>query len=137
MNLYAVAQELKARLDPLFSERVAIGAPDSVSPACAVIALPDAVDYDATYRRGADSIKGWEILAIVSKVSDRRLFETVAAYCAGSGASSVKQALETGPYDACDSVVVTRVETDTVTWQGTDFQGAIFMIDVFGAGSTP
>lgn len=136
MNLHAVAQEIKERLDPLFTERVFIGAPDSVTPACFVIPLPEAVDFDATYRRGADSVTGWEMLAIVSKVTDRNLFERVAAYCAGNGASSVKQALESASYDSCDSVVVTRVETDTVTWQGTDFQGAMFMIDVFGAGST-
>lgn len=133
MNLFTVAEELAAHIKVIVP-RTYVGAPDSVSDPCAVVPLPVSLSFDEVYSRGQDMI-AWEVLVITSKASDRNALKRMAEYAAGSGVLSIKAAIEGGqPYTACGDVHVSGAEFDTVTWQGTDFQGALFTVEIRGRG---
>jgi hypothetical protein len=51
-----------------------------------------------------------------------------------SGASSVKQVLESGTYTAFDELRVTSVEFDVVSIANTDYLAAMFDLDITGSG---
>lgn len=133
MNVVTVARELAAHL-AVVVPRTSIGQPDSVTDPCAVVPLPTEITFDEVYSRGQDMIE-WDILVITSKTDDRGALARIGEYCAGSGPRSIKQALEGGaPYTACGDVHVSSVELNGVTWQGTDFQGAFFTVEIHGNG---
>jgi hypothetical protein len=133
MNLFTVATELADHIRVVLS-RTDVGSPGSVSDPCAVVPLPVSLTFDQMYSRGQDMLL-WEVLVIVSKIDDKRGLARMAEYAAGAGPKSIKAAIEGGePYTACGDVFVSGVEFDTVTWQGTDFQGALFTIEIRGRG---
>lgn len=135
MNVADVGAELQTQLNTIVGLRCYLGPPDSVSVPAAVVAMPDEITYDRTYGRGADEMV-WPVLLLAARVSDRNALERIGAYCDGSGTFSVKAVLEneTAAYTAFDSVRVAKVQFDVVTWQGTDFQGALFELHIFGSG---
>lgn len=136
MNIIAVAEELRAHgaaITPL-AGRSYVGPPGSVTDPCLIVPLPEEITFDQVYGRGQDMLL-WEIIVIVGRSDDRQIMERIGQYCAGSGPLSVKQALEGGaPYTACGDVFVASAELATVTWQGTDFQGAFFSTQIRGRG---
>ncbi len=134
MNLAAVMQAVSDRLATISGLRC-FGYPEaSLSPPGAVVLYPEKLAYDEAYVRGMDRIT-LPVLLVVGKVSDRSARDQLAAYCNGSGAQSVKQVLETGPYSAFDVVTVVDVTFDVATLAGTDYLAAIFTLDIAGHGS--
>jgi hypothetical protein len=61
--------------------------------------------------------------------------DLVAAYADGSGARSVKAVLESGTYNAFDSIRVTGCEFDVLNVAGADYLAALFDLDIAGQGA--
>lgn len=136
MNLAAVALEIDARLATL-PGLVAhyVGPTKSVSAPCSVVGFPDTVDYHGAYSRGMSRIEGWPVMILSGMADDKEAFARIGQYASTSTVGSVVSVLEDGaPYTACDTVIVKTCSFDVIEWQGQDFQGALFVLDVAGSG---
>lgn len=139
MNLAAVAVELGEHLSSIPDWMAGyVGPPDAVVDPCFVIPLPDEVMFDATYSNGS-SRATWAVLVIVGRVDDSTVMERTVKYLSDSGAYSVRQALDSvksrergDPYTACGDVRVAGAQLSIVTWQGIDFQGVEFQLEIMG-----
>lgn len=134
MNLATVMDEVGDRLATIAGLRVYRYPADNVAPPAAVVTYPEQIDYDGAYARGMDRVT-LPVVVLVGKVSDRASRDRVAAYCDGSGARSLKAALEAGTYTACDTVRVTGAEFDVVQMAGVDYLSAAFTLDIAGTGA--
>ena len=106
--------------------------PDSVEPPGAVVGYPEA-SFDETYGRGMDR---WTVPVhvLVSRVDDKAGRKLISPYVSGSGASSVKAAIDGGTYTACDFAVVNDFSVKVVPLGGDDYLAAEFAVDVAGSG---
>lgn len=95
MNLGDVMDEVAGRLKAIPALRVHPFPADTVNPPAAVVAWPDRYDFDETYGRGSDRLTV-PLVVVVARVPDRAARDQLSKYCNGTGASSVKLALETG-----------------------------------------
>ena len=105
--------------------------PKSAQPPFAFVDMPDAIDYDASMQRGLDRTT-LNVVVAVADVVDRSVRDQIAAYAAGSGASSVKAVLEPALTDP-DTGSTCRVRKATfgpVHLAGQAYFGAIFELDV-------
>jgi hypothetical protein len=135
MDMGAVMQELADRLDTIEKLRVFGHPPDKPPSApAAVVTYPGVLTYDGGYGRGMDMMDP-SIVALVGKVSDRTARDRIAKYCAGSGASSFKEVLESGEYETFDSVRVKQVEFDTIAIGAVEYLSATFTLDIVGRGA--
>lgn len=66
--------------------------PDNPQPPVAIIA-PSAIEYDLSFQRGFDQYN-FVVTLIVGRASERQAQRTLDLYCAGTGSSSVKTAIE-------------------------------------------
>lgn len=135
MNLEAVAGELSTALQTITGLRVPPWGVERINPPAAVIALPERIDYDATYGRGSDRFPDLPVIVLVGQPEQRASRKAIAAYADGSGAKSVKAKLEAFTYTTCDSVRVAWSEFDTARYAGTDYLAAIFHLDITGKGA--
>ena len=106
---------------------------DSIEPPAAIVEFPDSYTFDETYGRGADRALVPLVVA-VARVDTRSAGEQLAAYAAGAGARSIKQAIEDHSYTALDSARVTGIEFGALTVAGTEYLAATFTIDIIGTG---
>ncbi len=134
MDLAAVMDAIGDRLDMIDGLRVHKFPVGSVSPPAAVLSYPDEYEYDSTYARGMDRMS-LPVFVVVGKASERTARDRLAAYVNGSGASSVKQVLESGSYVAFDVVVVKSADFDVVRIADVDYLAAVFDLDVAGRGA--
>jgi hypothetical protein len=126
--------QVSTQLDTITGLRCFAYPPDSITPPAAIVAYPEELLFDATYDRGADTMT-LPLIVAVGKVHDRNTRNLVDAYCAGSGASSIKAVVEAGTYTAFDTVRVTRAEFDVVTIGSGDYLAAVFDLDIIGNGA--
>jgi hypothetical protein len=126
--------QVTTQLDTIAGLRCFGYPPDSITPPAAIVTYPEELLFDATYDRGADTIT-LPVIVAVGKVHDRATRNLVDAYCAGSGASSIKAVIEAGTYTAFDTVRVTRAEFDIVTIGSGDYLAAVFDLDIIGNGA--
>lgn len=137
MNVKAVAEELAGKLAGITGLR-AFGYPVAQLPfPGAVVGLPDEVTFDATYGRGVDTLS-FPVWVMVARSDDRAAALELMAYLDGSGAKSVKAALDNtnaNTYSECDTVTVTQAVPGTYTYNGVDAFGAEFTVEVLGSGS--
>lgn len=101
--------------------------PKSAQPPFAFVDMPDSVDFDLTLNRGSDRAT-FSVVVAVADVVDRAARDAIAAYAAGSGASSVKAVLEAATIGT--SLRVVSVEFRPVTLAAGTYAGAIFEVDV-------
>lgn len=134
MNVTDVMDELTTALATITGLRAYAWARDSITPPAALVMLPNSYRYDETYGRGSDRAT-FDVVVCVGKADDRSAFKAIGAYADGSGAGSVKAAVDGGTYTACDSVRVASVTFDVVRIAGTDYLAATFEVDVLGSGS--
>lgn len=133
MDLEAVTVELETALGGIASLRVAtVG--DKVVPPAAFITYPATIEFDATYDRGSDTME-LQAVVVVGRTVARETRSALAAYCAGSGAASVKAALESYAYTAAEVVTVSHVDFDVQAVAGVDYMAAIFTINITGQGA--
>ncbi len=133
LDLNAVMDALGVRLATIPGLRVADYPSDAANPPQAIVSLPDTVDYDSTMARACDRVM-IPITILVGKVSDRAARDAIAAYVSGTGALSVKGAVEGGASDlggVAQTVRVTQARIDVVTIQSIDYLGASFDVEVY------
>lgn len=133
MNLADVMDQLAEQLGTIDGLRVIVD-DEKVRVPCAIVAMPSAYDFDATYGRGSDTMT-IPVVVLVSGVVRRTVRRSLGAYCNGSGARSVKAAVEAGKYTAFDSVRVTGIQFDEYESAGDGYPAAIFSLDITGSGS--
>ncbi|HZO67756.1 MAG TPA: hypothetical protein VFB74_22390 [Kribbellaceae bacterium] len=135
MNLAAVMDAVSARADTIAGLRCYAWPVAKVTPPALIVSYPEDITFDETYGRGMDRMT-LPAVAVVGKASDRTARDLVAAYCNGSGASSVKQVLESGTYTAFHHVRVASIEFDVVSIAGVDYIAALFTLDIAGSGTS-
>lgn len=101
--------------------------PKSAQPPFAFVDMPERVDFDLTYGRGSDRAT-FTVVVAVADVVDRAARDAIAAYAAGSGASSIKAVLDAATIGT--SARVESVEFRPVTLSAGSYAGAIFDVDV-------
>lgn len=126
-NLTDLMDQVGVALGTITGLRVYDFPPKSAQAPFAFVDFPDSVDYDLTYGRGEDRTTFDVVVAVANQV-DRSARDAIAAYAAGSGAKSVKAAVEAGTVG--NSARVQRVEFRTIVLASGTFQGAVFQVDV-------
>jgi hypothetical protein len=132
MNPTAVRAGLSTALDAIAGLRTFDNVPDSLSPPAAVVE-PVEVTFDLAMQRGLDMYRAY-VLVIVGRMSERSASDRLDAYLAGSGASSIKAAIEADKTlgGACDSLQVTEANPRTVTVSGVEMLSYRFGVDIYG-----
>lgn len=133
MNVQDVMEELAAKASAVVPRSFAYP-PDKISPPTFLIELPEKVDFDGAYDRGMDSLT-LPAMMLVGRSSDRSSVKNLLPYLAGSGDQSVKQALESGPYTAMDTVQVAEAELGFYRFADIEYLGAEFTINITGSGA--
>jgi hypothetical protein len=111
-------------------------APDSVPEPCFYVSEV-AVEFDAAFGRGMDDID-FTCMVLVSRADDKASQAKLDGYLSGSGASSVKVALEAAPTlgGACDDLHVKRIQGYRWYTHGdAKYLGAEFVVRVIGDGA--
>lgn len=101
--------------------------PKSAQPPFAFVDLPEEVDFDAAYQRGCDRTT-ISVVVAVADVVDRAARDAIAAYSAGSGVNSVRQAIDDASVGV--SCRVQSVKFRPVTLAGGTYVGAVFALDI-------
>lgn len=119
------------RLATITGLRVHRYTPDAVSPPSAIVDWPE-VEYDFTAGRGSDRML-FPVHIVVGKVSERSAAAALGAYISGSGASSVKTAIEgsggvLGGYASTTRVMGATVTVVTIA--AVDYLSATFQVEV-------
>lgn len=73
--------------------RTSATVPDSVNPPIAVV-MPNSINYDTSFARTGGDDHEFIVLVIVGRVEERTAQNTLDAFCSGTGASSIKTAIE-------------------------------------------
>jgi hypothetical protein len=137
VNIADVMDEMATKLEAISGLRVYPYTINSVSAPAAIVALPGQITFDTTYGRGADTVQ-LDVYVFVSRIVERAGRDELAAYVDGSGASSVKAALDNGPsvsYTSCDTVTVTEAQVQPLSSGGIEFLGVVFTVDIVGQGA--
>lgn len=127
-----VREGLATALQGIANLRVFDYVPDSLAPPAAVIE-PVEVTWDQAMQRGLDYYKAY-VLVIVGRVDERTASNRLDAYLNGSGASSVKTALEQDRTlgGACSSLEVTDALPRSVVVSGVEMLAYRFGMDIYG-----
>jgi hypothetical protein len=133
VDLAAVMDELGAALEPT-GLRIAPYWADRINPPAALVELPETLTFDAAMRRGGDRIELLVTVA-VSKADARTARDHLAPYCDGSGARSVKAAIESHTPTSYDSARVMSAEFGVVVFNAVDYLAARFSVDIIGRGA--
>lgn len=134
MNLADVMDELGEALATIDDLRVFPYWADRVTPPAAVVAWPDPLTYDSTMARGADR-QEIPVIIVVGKIDARTARNALAKYAEGSGASSVKQAIDSYEATSWDSARVVRAEFGVFVIAGNQYLGITFYVDIIGQGA--
>jgi hypothetical protein len=139
VNISAVMDEIAVRLRtiPSIAGRTYAWPPASITPPAAFVDYPGPGAYDLSYGRGADRTTGTAVVAL-GRPSDPQTRDPLTGYIDGSGAESVKAAVDgdAGDYDSCDSVTVTGWDTNIVSIGGMEYLAAVFTLDIIGRGTS-
>lgn len=134
MDVDTVMIEVAALIDTIPGLRVVDHPVDTIAPPVAIVGLPE-ITFDETYGRGADRYLLPVILAVGRADAKASRFN-IAPYVKGSGATSVKAALEpNADYVSFDSLRVQGVSFDVITWSAVDYLCATFLLDIIGDGA--
>lgn len=136
MNLEAVLEELAARIRPIPDLTGSFPyPPDRLVPPAAFLRLPDTIDFDQAYDRGADGMDLF-LLIVAGKVDTASAHRHLAKYASGSGTHSVKALIEAAPAPTSyDDAHVRSVDFAVTDIAGPTMLAAIFTIRVVGDGA--
>lgn len=96
MNIASIRAGLKTRLATITGLRCYETIPDQFSPPAAIVGMPTSINFDFTFARATDRIT-YPVRLLVAKATDRSAQERLEQYLDGSGALSVKAAIEGDP----------------------------------------
>ena len=132
MNPSQVRDGLKTRLETISGLRVYDLIPDTVTPPAAVVGQLD-FTFDIDNARGLDQAQV-DVLVIVQRFSERTGQDKLDAYLAGSGASSIKAAIEGDRTlaGAVNTLRVTGAEAGTYDSQGVTFLSYRYRLTIWG-----
>ena len=106
--------------------------PDSIEPPTAVVGVVDNIEYDSTMARGADTYS-IPVFLYVSRVDAQDSQDTLDAFLASTGSSSVKAQVESDITLGGEAQSVRVVEADNYgvyTINNIDYLGCEFTIEV-------
>lgn len=83
---------LATRLATISGLRTASTMPDNPNPPIAIV-IPDNINFDNAFQRGMDTLT-FRIFVVVGRADERTAQNSIDAYCATSGTSSIKAAIE-------------------------------------------
>ena len=134
MNTADVMAALGEALGTIDGLRVHPYEADRITPPAALVDEPDDIEFDTTFRRGSD--RGtFTVYVAVGRLDARSASLELAPYRAGSGAKSVKAAIDGFETDAYGSARVTKAERGYVTIGGVAYLSAKFTVDIIGKGA--
>jgi hypothetical protein len=131
-SLTSIRTGLATNLSAITSLSIYSYVPDSIEPPTAVIGVVDSVNYDSTMQRGADTYE-IPIFLYVSRVDAQDSQDTLDAYLASSGASSIKQQCESDLTLGGVASSVRVIEADNYgvyNVNNTDYLGVEFTVEV-------
>ncbi|MBW0117025.1 hypothetical protein [Pseudonocardia abyssalis] len=134
MNIAALMDELGEALKSIEGLRVYPYYIDRVAPPAAVVGWPEPITFDETFGRGSDRLT-LPVHVVVGKVDARSARDELSLFLAGSGPSSIKQALDNGTYLNADAVTVREARVEVLTIAGIDYLSGVFDVDIYGSGS--
>ena len=106
--------------------------PDSIEPPTAVVGVVDNIEYDTSMARGADTYT-IPVFLYVSRVDAQDAQDTLDAFLASTGSSSVKTQIESDSTLSGVANSVRVVEADNYgvyTVNDIDYLGVEFMVEV-------
>jgi hypothetical protein len=132
MNPSQVRDGLKTRLQTITGLRVYDLIPEPVTPPCAVVGQLD-LTFDIDNARGLDQANV-DIYVIVQRFSERAGQDKLDAYLAGSGASSIKTAIEGDRTlgGTVNTLRVTSAESGQYESQGNLFLSYRYRLTIWG-----
>lgn len=130
LDLNATLDAIGVRLATIPGLRVYDYPPDTIAVPAAVVGYPDTVTYDETMARGTDSTV-LTVTVLVGRVSDRASRDALAAYLAGTGASSIKAAVDGPLGGAVKDARVAAAAVLTITVAGVEYAAAAFSVEVY------
>ena len=92
-SLSSIRTGLSTRLATISGLSVYSYVPDSIEPPTSVVGVMSSVDYDSTMSRGSDMYE-IPLYLYVSRVDAELSQDSLDEFLAGSGSSSIKQAIE-------------------------------------------
>jgi hypothetical protein len=131
-NLSSIRSGIATNLENISSLTVIGFVPDSIEPPTAVVGVVDTLEYDSTMARGADTYN-IPVFLYVSRIDAQDSQDTLDAFLASSGSSSVKAQVESDITLGGQAQSVRVVEADNYgvyTINNIDYLGVEFMIEV-------
>ena len=131
-NLSSIRSGIATNLENISSITVFGFVPDSIEPPTAVVGVVDTLEYDSTMARGADTYN-IPVFLYVSRIDAQDSQDTLDAFLASSGSSSVKAQVESDITLGGQAQSVRVVEADNYgvyTINNIDYLGVEFMIEV-------
>ena len=127
-----VRDGLKTRLETIIGLRAYDLIPDTVTPPAAVVGQLD-FTFDIDNARGLDQAQV-DVLVIVQRFSERSGQNLLDLYLSGSGASSIKAAIEGDRTlgGVVNTLRVTGAEAGTYESQGVEFLSYRYRITIWG-----
>ena len=129
-SLNALMDAVGIQLKTIPGLRVYDYAADNIAVPAAVVGMPETVEYDQTFARGSDRVV-IPVHLLVAKVSDRASRDALSTYLAGSGASSVKAALDGNLAGTVHDCRVASASPTIIPVAGVDHLAATLTLEVF------
>lgn len=107
--------------------------PDTAPATPSAIVGNVSIDWDDANARGLDAAT-FSVYVVVSRMSERSGQDTLDALLAGSGAGSVKTALESGGTlnGSCSTMRVTRATPISISMGGVEFFAYDYEVEAYG-----
>lgn len=137
MNLADVMAELAeaVRSVPSLAGKTYDFPNESPPDPAAIVPFPEEIEFDNTGGRGSD-VMSLDVVVLVGRMSDRGTQQRATGYADGSGAESIKAAIEGHTYTALDSVRVETCRFESYTVAQTNHLALIFTLDIIGSGTS-
>lgn len=133
-SIAAVRDGIKTNLATITGLRVRDTLPETIEPPMAVVWLQPPFTFDKAMQRGVDE-GNFHVTVFVSRADERTAQDKLDGYMNGTGATSVKTAIETDKTlggSVGDSRVTQIVDFGPVAYAGTEYLAVEFNVYVVG-----
>lgn len=131
-NLKDIRDGLETRLATIAGLRAHDTIPDQINVPCAIVGAPETIQYDHTMGRGTDRYT-IPVRVYAGRASERAGQDKIDGYLAGSGANSIKAAIEADRTlgGVAHSTRVTEARGyGTYPIAGVEYLGVEFVVDI-------